>query len=236
MSGSFCQRGGPYFAFNLVFRRLGKLKGVLMSDRRRDDRAKITWRKLIFRFRERISTVLLRPIRVFWWSLQGMKIGTGTSFSSLHVTWPHQVGIGENCRLEHEVYFHFDGIYQAGPKIVIGDGCFIGSGCEFNITERIEIGNGCNIASGCRFVDHNHGMADGVPIGKQPCSNSAISLGEDVWIGANSVVLAGVVIGSGAVVGAGSVVTRSVPSKAIVVGVPARVIRFRDAREREHKI
>lgn len=197
------------------------------GNEQRDRTATILWRKLLFRLRERGSALLVRPIRIFWWSLQGMKIGKGTSFSSLHVTWPHQVQIGRNCRIEHAVYFHFDGIYHTGPRIVIGDGCFIGSGCEFNITERIEIGSNCLIASGCRFVDHNHGTDDGLPMAHQPCSGSPISIEEGVWIGANSVVLAGVTIGSGAVVGAGAVVTRPVPSKAVVVGIPARATRFR---------
>lgn len=185
------------------------------------------WCKSLFRARERLGTLLLRPVRVCWWSVQGMKIGKGTSFSSLRVTWPHQVRIGNQCRIEHDVYFHFDGIYKPGPGITIGNHCFIGAGTEFNISELIEIGDHCQIASGCRFVDHNHGKAPGAPIGKQPCSSSPISLGEDVWIGANAVILEGVQIGSGAIVAAGAVVTRSVPSNAIVAGVPARTIRFR---------
>jgi acetyltransferase-like isoleucine patch superfamily enzyme len=183
--------------------------------------------KLLFRLRERTRTFFLRPIRLAYWSMQGTKIGKGTSFSSLHVTWPHQVQIGSACRIEHDVYFHFDGIYQSGPSIVIGDGCFIGAGCEFNISERIEVGHNCLIASGSRFVDHNHGMAQGIPMGEQPGPSSMISIGNDVWIGANAVILMGVRIGSGAVIGAGAVVTHPVPANAIVGGVPAKLIRYR---------
>jgi len=96
--------------------------------------------KLFFRIRERANTLLLHPLRVAYWSLQGMTIGNRVGFSTLHVTWPHQVQIGNDCRIEHDVYFHFDGIYQPGPSIVIGDDCFIGASCEFNITDRIENG------------------------------------------------------------------------------------------------
>lgn len=58
-------------------------------------------------------------------------------------------------------------------------------------------------------------------------SNRQIVIGNDVWIGANAVILPGVTIGDGAVIGAGAVVTRDVPDYAIVVGVPAKVIRKR---------
>lgn len=54
-----------------------------------------------------------------------------------------------------------------------------------------------------------------------------VVLGHDVWIGHGATVLAGVTIGTGAVVGAGAVVSRDVPPFAIVVGVPARILRFR---------
>ena len=182
---------------------------------------KILCFKLIYRLRERWSAVVLHPFRRAFWSLQGMKIGKGTSFCSLHVTWPHQVQIGRRCRVEHDVYFHFDDVFQPGPRIVIGDYCFIGSGCEFNITERIQIGNHSQIASGCRFVDHNHGTALGELIGKQTSSSAPITIGEDVWIGVNAVVLAGATIGSGAVV------TGPVMPNTIVGGVPARLIRPR---------
>lgn len=183
--------------------------------------------KALFRIRERVGTPLLRSVRRAFWSLQGMKIGKATSFSFLHVTWPHQVRIGRNCRIEHDVYFHFDGIYCPGPSIIIGDDCFIGSGCEFNISSGIEVGNKVLIASGCRFVDHNHGIAPGLPIGNQPGTAARISVEDNTWIGANVVILQGVSIGTGAVVAAGAVVTRPVPANAIMGGVPAKVIRYR---------
>ena len=55
----------------------------------------------------------------------------------------------------------------------------------------------------------------------------AISIGNDVWIGARSIVLTGVTIGDGVVVGAGSIVTKSVPSNTIVAGNPAKMIGMR---------
>lgn len=58
-----------------------------------------------------------------------------------------------------------------------------------------------------------------------------IIIGNDVWLGYESVVLAGVTIGDGAIIGARSVVTKDVPSYTIVGGVPAKIIRRRFAEE-----
>jgi maltose O-acetyltransferase len=55
--------------------------------------------------------------------------------------------------------------------------------------------------------------------------SSPIILEENVWLGARVIVLPGVTIGAGTVVGAGSVVTRSIPSRSVAVGVPARVVK-----------
>jgi acetyltransferase-like isoleucine patch superfamily enzyme len=60
-----------------------------------------------------------------------------------------------------------------------------------------------------------------------PAKNNFVVIGNDVWIGMNAIILAGVKIGNGAVVGAGAVVTHSVPAYAIVAGVPAKILRYR---------
>ncbi|NDG42684.1 MAG: acyltransferase, partial [Betaproteobacteria bacterium] len=74
----------------------------------------------------------------------------------------------------------------------------------------------------------DHGIAlTGVPMIQQAILESLITIGDDVWIGANCTITRGVSIGQGAVIGANSVVTESVPPMAIVAGVPARLIRFR---------
>jgi acetyltransferase-like isoleucine patch superfamily enzyme len=156
-----------------------------------------------------------------------MRIGSGTYLSQVDATWPHKVSIGNKCVIEKLVYFHYDGVYTDGAAVVLGDGTFVGTGTEFNVREGVVTGTNCLISSGCRFIDHDHGTAANEHMcGQRPISAS-ISLEDDVWIGANCVILKGVHIGQGAVVGAGSVVTKSVPPMAVVAGVPAKLIRQR---------
>lgn len=63
-----------------------------------------------------------------------------------------------------------------------------------------------------------------------------VKVGNDVWIGVRTMVMGGVTIGDGAVIGAGSIVTKDVPPYAVVVGVPAKVIRYRFSQEQIEKL
>lgn len=156
-----------------------------------------------------------------------MRIGRGTRLPRIHATWPHQVSIGSSCRVEHDVYFHFDGTYKSGPRICIGSNSFIGANCEFNIRRSITIGKNALIAAGCRFIDHDHCIESKGEFPKGDGIEEPITLADSVWLGANVVVLKGVQIGKGAVVAAGAVVTKSIPANEIWGGVPAKKIGAR---------
>ena len=184
--------------------------------------------KALFRSKERINAFMAFFRRLIL-RLQGAKIGRTIIRHPLHMTWPHRVSIGDRCRLERDVILKVDGIYEPKLAIEIGDDVFIGSQVEMNIKLSVRVGDHCLIASGCRFVDHDHSIAPGEPIGKQayPDPAAAITLGQNVWLGANVVVLKGVDIGSGAVVAAGAVVTKSIPAQEIWGGVPAKKIGHR---------
>jgi acetyltransferase-like isoleucine patch superfamily enzyme len=188
--------------------------------------------KAIFRIRERISTIIVARARTIYWGLQGMQIGSRTVLPRLMVTWPHQVRIGKRCTLESDIFFKFDGIYKPGAHIVIGDDSFVGRGCEFNISKHIDVGRHCLIASGVKFIDHDHGTDLSRLMRVQPCTASAIRIEDDVWIGANAVILQGVHLGIGAIVAAGAVVRNDVAPYDIVGGVPARSLKSRRAPHR----
>lgn len=96
-----------------------------------------------------------------------------------------------------------------------------------NGTGGVVVGDNTLIGSGVRIISYQHQYELGMLIREQPTISAPIRIGQDVWIGANAIVLAGVTIGDGAVVGAGAVVTKDVAPDTIVAGVPAKQIKVR---------
>lgn len=181
----------------------------------------------LFIFRFRYLNKYLNSIVAIWLRLSGMKIGKGTNLSKIIVTWPHQVSFGKNCLVERGVSFKYDGIWSSGPSIIFEDDVFIGMGCEFNISSSIKVGKKTMIASGCKFIDHNHGTALNSAMNHQVPVIAPISIADEVWIGANCIILKGVTIDKGAVIGAGSLVLKNIGEYEIWAGNPAKFIKKR---------
>lgn len=99
----------------------------------------------------------------------------------------------------------------------------ISGGCYYQATNGISFGRGTIWSFGCHFISANHSFTN------LDVSQSAppIKIGRYVWIGANSVILAGVEIGDYCIVGAGSIVTKSFPSYYILAGNPAKALARR---------
>lgn len=90
------------------------------------------------------------------------------------------------------------------------------------------IGEYCAIAPNCTIIGANHIFSDpNKTIKSQGVSCKGIIIEDDVWIGANSVILDGVTIGKGSVIGAGSIVTKNIPPYSVAVGNPCKVIKNR---------
>lgn len=94
----------------------------------------------------------------------------------------------------------------------------------------VEIGDGCTIAAGVRIYSQSnqYDYEPNLPVINQPIKYARVKIGDDVWIGANAVILPGVEIGSHSVIGAGAIVLKNVPSYSIAVGVPAKVVKQRE--------
>lgn len=96
--------------------------------------------------------------------------------------------------------------------------------------ENCSIGKYCSISSGVYINPEEHNIAKLMtsPIfGNGSTNRKKVIIGNNVLISLNVIILSGVKIGNGAVIGAGAVVTKDVPAYSVVVGVPAKVIRFR---------
>jgi acetyltransferase-like isoleucine patch superfamily enzyme len=100
------------------------------------------------------------------------------------------------------------------------------------ISKHIDVGDHCLVASGVKFIDHDHGTDLSRPMRVQPCTASAITIENDVWIGANAVILQGVHIGTDVIVAAGAVVRNDVALYDSVGGVPAKSLKNRRAQYR----
>lgn len=93
---------------------------------------------------------------------------------------------------------------------------------------KIVFGDNVLVGPGVKMFCGNHGIKlCGIPMVYQERSEKDIIIGNDVWIGANSILVSGAKINDGAIVAAGSVVTKEVPANAIVAGSPAKVIKCR---------
>ena len=118
----------------------------------------------------------------------------------------------------------FSCINNAVGDVVIGDKTRIGLHCT--IIGPVTIGNNVNLAQGIVVTALNHNFTDCTKrIDEQGISTKEVTIGNDVWIGANATILPGVTIGRHCVVAAGSVVTKDVPDYTVVGGVPARVMK-----------
>jgi acetyltransferase-like isoleucine patch superfamily enzyme len=130
--------------------------------------------------------------------------------------------VGHGCKIRcHE------GTVSIGAKSVLGQECTISA------YQHVSIGRECVIADRVMMIDFDHGMVEvDRPIRLQGIYKRDVRVGNNVWIGYGACILRGVAVGDNAVIGTNAVVTRDVPANAVVAGVPARVLRMREAPSR----
>ena len=185
-----------------------------------------------------------------WWqqfcfSLQARNAGGSRISSSAWLKGTANIRLGNKCKI------HADASIDASRSkgVILGDqvtlnryayvqggegGVRLGNRVEINNfsivngTGGVDIGDDTLIGPGVRIISYQHQFSAGITIRSQATERQAIHIGNDCWIGANAVILAGVTVGDGAVVAAGAVVTRDVPANGIAIGVPAKTIRSRE--------
>lgn len=125
---------------------------------------------------------------------------------------------------DYSVVESFACINNAVGDVIIGDHTRIG--LHNTIIGPVTIGSHVNLAQGITITALNHNFDDSEKrIDQQGISTKEVVLEDDIWVGANAVILPGVTIGKHAVVAAGAIVTKDVPPHSLVAGVPAKVIR-----------
>jgi maltose O-acetyltransferase len=112
------------------------------------------------------------------------------------------------------------------PHVEIGDYSSFGNRCV--VQGGVRIGSDVMMGPDVKIYTRNHNMQDiARPMRLQGSSFNPVSIGDDVWIACNVVILPGVTIGSHAVIGAGTIVTHDVPEYAVMVGNPGKVVKLR---------
>jgi acetyltransferase-like isoleucine patch superfamily enzyme len=168
------------------------------------------WLWLKLRYRGRLQTDGLCFVR------PGVKFEIGPQAK---VTLGRWSWIGDGCKIRvHE------GELSIGAKTVLGQECTI------SCFRHISIGREGIVADRVMLIDFDHGMVEVErPIREQGIYMREVNVGHNCWIGYGACILRGVSVGDNCVIGTNAVVTKDMPDNAVIAGVPAKVIRLRDA-------
>lgn len=165
-----------------------------------------------------IKAALCAPSLLFWKIRYGNRINVHPyqDVHNLKLTLKNssRLSIGRRLKTREGCHLIID-----GGNVEIGDYCFLNFNVSITSVEYIKIGDHVQIANNVVIVDHNHNYTQSGFVSKR------VIIEDDVWIGANAVLLPGVTIGKGAVIAAGSVVNKDVDPRTVVAGVPAKVIK-----------
>jgi acetyltransferase-like isoleucine patch superfamily enzyme len=141
----------------------------------------------------------------------------------------HRLVIGDHVRIKENVW-----LACYGGDIQIGDYALVGRNCVIHGHGGVSIGDWSMLGSNIMVVSANHvfwGAASDVPFQSRGFTLEPVTIGRNVWIGSNAVILGGVTIEADVVLGAGSVVTKSLAGGFVYAGVPAKPLRRIDAQE-----
>jgi acetyltransferase-like isoleucine patch superfamily enzyme len=175
---------------------------------------------------------MFSPLRKSWRKLQRSIFtrwharALGASPKNLDISGPcviHGGGkfvVGQNVSLRATPRLPIELFCAPGAVLTLEDGCFLNQGVRVVCCQEIIIGEYSLFGDESVIMDCDfHGVGD------SPAKTAPVIVEQGVWVGTRAIIIKGVTLGTGCVVGAGAVVTRSVPSRSLVVGNPARIVR-----------
>ena len=130
-----------------------------------------------------------------------------------HVLPLKNLRVGTNLEIHPTVSLRFENNIHLGNNIVLDMNCCLWA----SPNSEISIGDNSGVGPGTIIISSNHSFFSKQPYNEQPLNEKNIEIGRNVWIGANSSILAGAHIGDNAIIGSGSVITGRVPEDSIVV-------------------
>jgi len=152
------------------------------------------------------------------------------NFSEIQGLSSEGICLGDHVTIGSFAMIRPSGYYgrEIGVGLRVGNYSNIGSYCYIGCSGGIEIGNHVLMSPRVSLFaeNHNYDRLD-IPMRAQGVTRAKIIVEDDCWLASGSTILAGVCIGTGAIVAAGAVVTKDVPARAIVGGVPAKIIGWR---------
>jgi acetyltransferase-like isoleucine patch superfamily enzyme len=159
------------------------------------------------------------------WSLRHAdQVGTRVRVRGRPAVTNHgRMVIGERVQLVSTIAT-LELVSDAGGLLEIGERSLVNFGCSVVATELVRIGPRCQIGPYTMMLDNDFHRVEPERRLERPPSKPIV-VGENVWIGARVILMAGVTVGADSCIGAGSVVTSDVPPRTLAAGVPARVIR-----------
>lgn len=178
----------------------------------------------------------LKEYLLNWKTISALRTKSGCFISyraHVQLESPDQVVLGEGTSIWPGTCICTQSVNKPiETKLVVGKHTYIGENNNIRLADAtIRIGDHCMISQQVSLISTNHLIPGKDKITAQSgldYNKAGITIGNDVWIGCNCVVLPGVSIGDGAVIGAGSVVTSNIPEYSIAVGNPARIVKSRN--------
>lgn len=132
------------------------------------------------------------------------------------------ISAGKKLIIYPNVFIIFSNKISVGNRVAINRGTYIDGRGSLIIGNNVLIGPNCVIAT----AGHGNSTTK-IPMSEQDITTGAITIGDDVWIGANVVINMGVTLHNGSIIAAGSVVTKDIPEYTVYGGVPAKFISDR---------